>query len=77
MHRLRRLLWKKHAKAKKKFQSSTSTSKFSENLQSMWELEKQLNQDYLATNNVEENEAIMRIKSNTKAFFSFARSRPF
>ena len=75
IHRLRRLLWKKHAKAKKKFQSSTSTGKFSENLQSMWELEQQLSQDYSATSNMEENEAVMRIKSNTKAFFSFARSR--
>ena len=41
----------------------------------MWELEKQLSADYTATNNIEEDEAVLRIKSNTKAFFSFARSR--
>ena len=41
----------------------------------IWELEKQLSLDYLATTNAEEDEAVYKIKSNSKAFFSFARSR--
>ena len=73
--RMRRLLWKKHAKAKRKVKSSQSIHKLSESLQKMWELEKQLSADYTATNNMEEDMAILRIKSNCKAFFSFARSR--
>ena len=73
---MRRLLWKKHAKAKRQLRSSSSSiSKLSENLQKMWELESQLSADYTATNNMEEDEAVLRIKSNPKAFFTFARSR--
>ena len=41
----------------------------------MWRCEKQLAADYTASNNIEEDEAVLRIKSNSKAFFSFARSR--
>ena len=76
MNRMRRLLWKKHAKAKRQLRSSSSSiSKLSENLQKMWELESQLSADYTATNNIEEDEAVLRIKSNPKAFFNFTRSR--
>ena len=75
MHRMRRLLWKRHAKAKRHIKSSSSISKLSENLQKMWELESQLSADYTAASNMEEDEAVLRIKSNPKAFFSFARSR--
>ena len=39
MHRMRRLLWKKHSKARKKFRSSNSIHTLSQNLQKMWELE--------------------------------------
>ena len=38
-------------------------------------LEQQLHDDYFATNVLEENQAISNLKSNPKAFFSFARSR--
>ena len=41
----------------------------------MWLLEQQLADDYTALNNMEEDEAAFRIKTNSKAFFSFARSR--
>ena len=75
MHRMHRLLWKRHAKAKKKFRAAQSIHTLSENLQKMWEIEKQLKADYTAINNMEEDEAILRIKSNSKVFFSFARSR--
>ena len=41
----------------------------------MWDIEKQLGADFTATNNIQEDEAVFRIKSNPKAFFSFARAR--
>jgi hypothetical protein len=66
---------KKHAKASKRFRAAQSIHKVSENMQKMWEFEKQLRADYTATNNMEEDEAVLRIKSNSKVFFSFARSR--
>ena len=75
MNRLRRRLWRKHSKAKKQFLSSRSLHKLTEGMQRMWLCEEQLAADYTAANNMEEDEAIFRIKSNSKAFFSFARSR--
>ena len=41
----------------------------------MWDIEKQLWADFTATNNIQEDEAVFRIKSNPKAFFSFAWAR--
>jgi hypothetical protein len=73
MHRMHRLLWKKHTKASKRFRAAQSIHKVSEHLQKMWEIEKQLHADYTATSNMEEDESILRIKSNSKLFFSFAR----
>ena len=75
MNRLRRRLWRKHSKAKKQFLSSRSLHKLTEGMQRMWLCEEQLAADYTAANNMEEDEAVFRIKSNSKAFFSFARSR--
>ena len=75
MHRMRRLLWKRHAKASRNFKSSTSIQNVTENLQKMWQLESQLKSDYNATNSMEENEAVLRMKSNPEVFFSFTRSR--
>jgi hypothetical protein len=42
MNRMRRLLWKRHAKVSKKFRTSQSIHKVSESMQKMWEIEKQL-----------------------------------
>ena len=75
MHRMRRLLWKKHAKAQRKFKSASSIHDITESMQQMWDIEKQLGADFTATNNIQEDEAVFRIKSNPKAFFSFARAR--
>ena len=75
MHRMHRLLWKKHTKAQRIFKSAQSIPKVSENMQKMWKIEKQLYQDYTAMKNMEEDKAIQRIKANSKAFFSFARSK--
>ena len=61
--------------AKKCFRASRSIQKMSANLQKMWDIEKQLAEDYTAISTMEEDEAILRIKSNSKAFFAFARSR--
>jgi hypothetical protein len=41
----------------------------------MWKLEAELSADYSASNNMEEDQAVLRIKANPKAFFSFAKSR--
>jgi hypothetical protein len=75
MHRMRRLIWKRLCKIRKAIKSSSSISKLSELLQKMWELESQLSSDYTAANDREEDEAVLRIRENPKAFFSFARSR--
>ena len=44
-------------------------------LQDKSDLEQELNEDYESLNKMAENEAVMRIKDNPKAFFSFAKSR--
>ena len=75
MHRMRRLLWKRLCKVKNSLKKATSVHRLTELLQKMWDLESQLNCDYSAVNTREEDEAVLRIKSNSKYFFSFARSR--
>ena len=72
---MRWLLWKRLAKVKKSLKEAKSVQKIADILQHMWELESQLNSDYAAVNDREEDEAIFRIKSNPKSFFSFAKSR--
>ena len=44
-------------------------------MQKIWDIKSQLAADYTASNTIEENEAVMKIKSNSKAFFTFARFR--
>ena len=44
-------------------------------MQQMWELKTQLADDYQSSTSREEDEALFWIKTNSKAFFSFARSR--
>ena len=75
MHRMRRLVWKRLAKARRAIKTATSIHKLSSLLQKSWDLESQLSSDYTASNHRNEDEAVMRIKENPKAFFSFARSR--
>ena len=75
MDRMRRLLWRRLTKVRKKFRTASSIHKLTECMQQMWELESQLSDDYHSSNCREEDEAVMRIKANSKAFFSFARSR--
>jgi predicted nucleic acid-binding protein len=62
MHRMRRLLWRRLAKARKNFQSACSIHKLTEYMQQMWELESQLSADYTDTTYKEEDEAVLRIK---------------
>ena len=40
-----------------------------------WKLQRQVSQDYLASSKMEEDEAVLRIRQNPRAFFSFCRSR--
>ena len=69
MHRMRRLLFKKLAKARKAVKTASTINKLSTKLQQVWELEEQLLSDYNASNNKEEDEAVLRIRQNPKAFF--------
>ena len=40
-----------------------------------WLLEAQIASDYTASNNIAEDQVVLRMKENPKAFFTFARSR--
>ena len=75
MNRMRRLLWRRLAKVRKALKTTTSTQKAADLLQKMWQLERELNSDYTATNNSMEDEAVFKIKTNSKYFFTFAKSR--
>ena len=75
MDRKRRLLWKRLAKLKTKIKSVNSLHKLMKLLQDKSDLEQQLSEDYEAVNNIAGDEAVLRIKENPKAFFSFAKSR--
>ena len=75
LQRSRKLLWRKHGKVVKKIERVTSLSKLSMLIQDKWELEKQLKEDYSSCNLQEESKAVLNMKHNPKAFFSFARSR--
>ena len=75
MDRRRRILWRRLSKIRGRIKSASSIHKLTKLLQDKQDLEQQLYEDYSATNTMEENQAIFNIKSNPKAFFSFARSR--
>ena len=75
MDRRRRLLWKRLSKCKVKIRSCNSIHQLTKLLQDKSNLEQELDQDYVAVNNMAEDEAVLRIKDNPKAFFSFAKSR--
>ena len=75
MHKMRRKLWKKLSKVEKKLQGACTLHTRSNLLQQKWELQRQLSQDYLASSRIEEDEAVLRIRQNPRAFFSFCRSR--
>ena len=75
MHRMRKLLWRKLSKIDQRLKSATTMQKKAKILQQKWALEKQIAEDFTADKNAEEDNAVLRIKENPKAFFSFARSR--
>ena len=75
MDRRRRILWRRLTKVRGRIKTASSIHKLTKLLQDKQDLEQQLYDDYSATNILEENQAISNIKSNPKAFFSFARSR--
>ena len=75
MDRRRRLLWKRLSKIKDKISTSKSINQLTKFLQDKSDLELELAQDYVAVCNMAEDEAVLRIKDNPKAFFSFAKSR--
>ena len=73
--RRRKLLWKRLHKVKTKIKSATSIQKLTKLLQDRQELQEQLLHDYSAMNSLEEDRAVLNMKSNPKAFYSFAKSR--
>ena len=75
MHRMRRLLWRRLSKVDSRLKAATTMNKKAKLLQLKWELKKQLADDYMAVNNKDEDNAVLRIKQNPKAFFSFTRGR--
>ena len=75
MDRRRRLLWKRLAKNKSKITKVKNINQLMKLLQDKADLEQELSDDYEAMNKIAEDEAVLRIKDNPKAFFSFAKSR--
>ena len=75
MQKMRRRLWKKHSKVEKKLKGACNLQTRSRLLQQKWQLQRQLSQDYRECNKIEEDEAVLRIRQNPRAFFSFCRSR--
>ena len=69
MHRMRRLLWRRLSKVDSRLKAATTMNKKAKLLQLKWELKKQLADEYMAVNNKEEDNAVLRIKQNPKAFF--------
>ena len=62
-------------KAERKIESSSSVAKLVQLFQDKWELETQLKLEYSALSWKEESQALLNMKENPKAFFSFAKSR--
>ena len=73
--RKRKLLWRKLRKLQRKIDRSGSASKLSKLLQDKWGIEVQLKAEYSAQSMYEEEKAVLNMKKNPKAFFSFAKSR--
>ena len=73
MHKMRKLLWKRLAKVDNKMKAASTMHKKAKLLQQRWDLERQLADDFLSVNNSKEDDAVLRIKENPKAFYSFAR----
>ena len=73
--RKRKLLWRKLRKLQRKIDRSGSDSKLSKLLQDKWGIEIQLKTEYSAQSMYEEEKAVLNMKKNPKAFFSFAKSR--
>ena len=73
--RRRKLLWKRLSKVKARLNSATLDQKLAKLLQDRQDLEQQLHEDYVAMNFMEEDQAVLNMKENPKAFYSFAKSR--
>ena len=75
MDRRQRLLWKRLCKCKLRLKGATFLHQLTKLIQDKSDLEQVLSQDYEAVNKMEEDEAVLRIKQNPKAFYFFAKSR--
>ena len=74
MDRRRRLLWKRLCKCKLRLKGATFLHQLTKLIQDKSDLEQVLSQDYEAVNKMEEDEAVLRIKQNPKAFCLFAKA---
>ena len=75
MPRDRKKLWRRLSAVNEKMGRSTSVKKMTWLLKEKRKLESKLKQSYSSSNWKLEKEAISRIKKNSKAFYSFAKSR--
>ena len=75
INRFRKNIWRRHSKLKKNILKESSSKKLLQLIEKKRELEEQLKADYNAENAMEEDRAILNIKTNPKFFFSFARSK--
>ena len=70
-------MWKRLGKTKSKIKKASTINQLMKLFQDKADLEQELASDYEAVNNMAEDEAVMRIKENPKAFFSFAKNWSF
>ena len=63
------------SKIQLKIQSSSSLPKLTKQIQDKWDIEQQLKSEYSCINKMEEDQAVLNMKENPKAFFSFAKTR--
>ena len=75
MHRLRRKLWKRHAKAKRQVRSASNIQQISNAIQAVWKAGRQLAEDYLASDKMEEDQAVLSMKQDPRKFFNFVRAK--
>ena len=75
MHRMRILLWKRLSKVRRKLKAANTIHQVSEHLKNICKLEAELAADYTSSNIAEEDQAVLMMKANLKAFYSVVKSR--
>jgi hypothetical protein len=73
--KMRRLVWRKLGRVRRAILATGSASRMTELLSTKRALEEELRASYAATGWQEETEVVSRMKTNPKAFFSYAKAR--